>query len=71
MSSPLFMDSLPTEEVDTLKILGFCFDRKLTWSSMILYVYTLSTENRGTIWCYKFSVCKYGSVAIMGASATD
>ena len=38
---PLFMDSLSIEDVDKLKILGFYFDRRLTWSSMI--------ENKSTL----------------------
>ena len=32
---PLFMATLPIEEVDVLKILGVYFDRKLTWGHMI------------------------------------
>ena len=32
---PLLMDSFSIQEVDSLKILGFYFDRRLTWSSMI------------------------------------
>ena len=32
---PLLMDSFSIQEVDSLKILGFCFDRRLTWSSMM------------------------------------
>ena len=38
---PLFMDSLSIKDVDKLKILGFYFDRRLTWSSMI--------ENKSTL----------------------
>ena len=32
---PLFMATLPIDEVDVLKILGIYFDRKLLWSHMI------------------------------------
>ena len=32
---PLFMAFLSIEEVESLKILGFHFDKKLTWNTMV------------------------------------
>jgi len=80
------MDSLPIEEVDTLKILGFCFDCELTWSPVINNMSTCRCQRMGALYHFKDFlgrrglavafrlfvrlVCEYGSVAIMGASAT-
>ena len=46
---PIFMASLPIEEVDRFKILGFTFDRKLTWSNMIEHISTRCGQRMGAL----------------------
>ena len=80
------MDSLSIEEVDNLKFLGFYFDHRLTWSSMIENMSTYFRQRMGALYrvidflgprglavafkSFVRPVCEYGSVAIMGASTT-
>jgi len=78
------MASLSIEEVDHLKISGFIFDRKLTWSNMIEHMSTRCWQRLGALYRIKDylgpkdlaiafkafvrPVCEYGNVVIMGAS---
>ena len=82
---PLFMATLPIEEVDVLKILGVYFDRKLTWGHMIDQLTVRCRQRLGALFrvreylgqsglaiAYKSfvrPVCEYGCVIFMGASA--
>ena len=47
---PLFMASLPIEEVESLKILQFHFDHKLTWSTMIDQLSTRCRQRMGILY---------------------
>ena len=83
---PLFMASLPIDEVDVLKILGIHFDRKLLWSHMIDHLATRCRQCLGALYCIRDylgqsgiitafrsfvrPVCEYGGVVFMGASTT-
>ena len=83
---PISMASLPIEEVDHFKILGFTFDRKLTWSNMIEHISTRGRQRMGALYRIKDylgprglaiafrafvrPVCEYGNVAFMGAAST-
>ena len=82
---PLFMATLPIEEVDVLKILGVYFDRKHTWGHMIDQLTVRCCQRLEALFCvreylgqsglavaYKSfvrPVCEYGCVIYMGASA--
>ena len=83
---PLFMATLPIDEVDVLKILGIYFDRKLLWSHMIdqlvircrqrlgaLYRIRDYLGQNGIVTAFRLfvrPVCEYGNVIFMGASVT-
>ena len=47
---PLFMATLPIDEVDVLKILGIYFDRKLLWSHMIDQLVTRCRQHLGALY---------------------
>ena len=80
------MPSLPIKEVESLKILGFYFDKKLTWNTMISQLSTRCRQRMGALFrmreylgpnglavafrSFVRPVCEYGGVAFMGASAT-
>ena len=79
----LVMDSIPIVEVETLSVLGFHFDRRLTWAAVIDKMVSCSRQRLGClsrILDYLDSntynllirpIMEYGNVAIMGASATQ
>ena len=83
---PLFMATLPIDEVNTLKILGIHFDRKLLGSHMIDQLVTRCRQRLGALYhvrdylgqsgivtafrSFVRPVCEYGSVIFMGASVT-
>ena len=79
----LVMDGIPIVEVETLSVLGFRFDRRLTWAAMIDKMVSRSRQHLGClsrILDYLDSntynllirpIMEYGNVAIMGASATQ
>ena len=50
---PIFMASQPIEEVDHFKILGFTFDRKLTWNNMIEHISTHCGQRIGPLYRIK------------------
>ena len=80
------MPSLPIKEVESLKILGFCFDKKLTWNTMISQLSTRCRQRMGALYhvreylgpnglavafrSFVQFVCEYGDVAFMDASVT-
>jgi len=82
----LFMASLPIEEVKSLKILGFHFDRRLTWDTMIHQLSTCCRQQmeasyrlrdylspKGLAVAFRSFVrpfCEYDGVSFIGASAT-
>ena len=47
---PLFMSSLPIKEVESLKILGFYFDKKLTWNALISQLSTRCHQRMGALY---------------------
>ena len=47
---PLFMATLPIDEVDVLKILGIYFDQKLLWSHMIDQLVTRCRQRLGALY---------------------
>ena len=81
------MDGVPIVEVETLSVLGFWFDRRLTWAAMIDKMVSRSRQHLGCLriildyldsntlqLTYKSfirPIMEYGNVAIMGASATQ
>jgi len=84
---PLLMDSFSIQEVDSLKILGFHFDCRLTWSSIIGDMATRCQQRKGALYhvqdylgvkglaitfkSFVRPICGYGNVAIMGALASQ
>ena len=48
--SPLYMASLPIQEVESLKILGFYFDSNLTWNTMISQLSTRFRQCMGALY---------------------
>ena len=52
-SYPLFMASFPIQEVESLKILGFHFDSKLTWNTMISQLSTHCRQCMGALYCVR------------------
>ena len=80
------MASLPIEEVASLKILGFHFDKKFTWSTMVSQLSFHCCQHMGILYCVReyldpkcllvafrslvIPICEYGGVAFMGASTT-
>ena len=80
------MSSLPIKEVESLKTLGFYFDKKVTWNTMISQLSTRCHQCMGALYCVREylspnglavafrsfvrPVCEYGGVAFVGASAT-
>ena len=83
----LVMDGIPIKEAEILSVLGFHFDRCLTWTAMIDKMVSHSRQGLGCLrrildyldshtlqLAYKAFVrpiMEYGNVAIMGASATQ
>ena len=83
----LVMDGIPIKEAETLSVLGFHFDRRLTWAAMIDVMVSRSRQRLGCLrrildyldsntlqLAYKAfirPIMEYGNVAIMGASATQ
>ena len=81
----LVMDSVPIVEVETMSVLGFRFDRRLTWAAMIDKMVSHSRQRLGCLrrildyldsntlqLVYKAfirPIMEYGNVAIMGKSA--
>ena len=81
----LVMDGTPIKEAETLSVLGFHFDRRLTWAAMIDMMVSHSRQRLGCLrrisdyidsntlqLAYKAFIrplMEYGNVAIMGASA--
>ena len=51
--TPLFMASLPIQEVQSLKILGLHFDSKLTWNTMISQLSTCCHQRMGALYCVR------------------
>ena len=45
----LVMDSIPIVEVETLSVLGFRFDRRLTWAAMIDKMVSRSRQRLGCL----------------------
>jgi len=50
---PIFMTSLPIEEINHFKIEGFTFDYKLTWSNMIEHISTRCGQRMGALYRIK------------------
>ena len=75
------MATLPIDKGDVLKILGICFDRKLTWNYMIDQLTTHCRQQLSALYCIReyldqsgFTVayrsfvrpvCEYGGVIFM------
>ena len=78
---PLVMDGIPIKEAETLSVLGFHFDHRLTWAAMIDTMVSRSRQRLGclpgfwiilTLTPYSLFIrFASGNVAIMGASATQ
>ena len=84
---PLFMATLPIDEVDVLKILGIYFDRKLLWSHMIDQLVIRCCQRLGALYrirdylgqngivtafrSFVRPVCEYGNIIFMGACYTS
>ena len=77
------MPSLPIKEVESLKILGFYFDKKLTWNTMISQLSTRCRQCMGALYrvreylgtnglavAFRSFVRPVCDVAFMGASVT-
>ena len=80
---PLFMTTLPIDEVDVLKILGIHFDCKLLWSHMIDQLATRCHQHLGALYRIRDYLgqsgivtplfdqyVEYGGVIFMGAGAS-